>query len=64
MYYDPVGMGRYNITVFRIQGEALSTAEIERFFRQSHLALHADAELPLADELKRRADKEMRESLE
>jgi hypothetical protein len=60
VHYDPVGMGRYDLTALRIQSETLSPDEVEKFFRQSHLALYIDTELSRVDELKRRTDGETR----
>jgi hypothetical protein len=62
LYYDPVGMGRTDMTAFRVGGEMLSKAEIEKFFRQSNLALYKGEEHSLADEIKERAGLRVRES--
>jgi len=37
VHYDPVGLGRLDMTHFRIQGEELPPKEIDQYFRQSNL---------------------------
>jgi hypothetical protein len=64
LYYDPIGMGRTDMTAFRLGGETLSKAEIAFFFWQSNLALYKGEERSLAEEIRERAGSRVRETEE